>query len=217
MGSKSGGSMLHTGDVLVDQLLIPFVLWVFIVVSLVGVALGVGLIFASHRTLRFLSTMNRWVSLRSSLKSMEMPHDIGKAVYGHGRWFGAGFVVAGAFAAFVLLARIEVAAVVPALGSNAPPVILDWIVESLRWILIAGGALAVIVGLMLVFSTDAVRALEARMNRWTSTRQLGKGADTMHLALDRWVGTYPRAAGGMLALGAAIVLIASMMVWLRGH
>ena len=47
--------------------------------------------------------------------------------------------------------------------------------------------------------------------------RLGKGADTMHLTLDRWVGTYPRAAGGMLALGSAIVLIASMMVWLEGQ
>ena len=55
--------------------------------------------------------------------------------------------------------------------------------------------------------------MEVRLNRWTSTRQLGKGVDTMHLTLDRWVGS-SRAAGWTLALGAAIVLIASMIVWL---
>ena len=33
--------MLHTGNYLADQLLIPFVLWFFIVASLVGIALGV--------------------------------------------------------------------------------------------------------------------------------------------------------------------------------
>lgn len=38
----------------------------------------------------------------------------------------------------------------------------------------------------------------------------------MHLTLDEWVDTFPRTAGWMLALGAAIVLIASMIVWL-GH
>ena len=56
--------------------------------------------------------------------------------------------------------------------------------------------------------------MEVRLNRWTSTRQLGKGVDTMHLTLDRWVWSFPRAAGWTPALGAAIVLIASMIVWL---
>ena len=209
--------MLHTGDVVADQLLIPLVLWIFIVAAIVGIALGVGLIVSSARTLRFLGTMNRWVSLRSNLKPMEIPRDIGRSVYGHGRWFGGAFALGGAFAVFMLLARVEVAAVVPELGSSAPPAIIDWIVESLRWILVTGGALAVIIGAMLFFSPDAVRTVEARLNRWTSTRQLGKGVDTMHLALDRWVGSFPRAAGWTLALGSAFVLIASVIVWLGRH
>jgi hypothetical protein len=209
--------MLNTGDYLVDQLLIPIVLWFFMVAGIVGIALGACLIVGSARTLRFLGTTNRWVSLRNGLKPMEEPHDIGKAVYEHRRWFGAAFAVGGAFAIFMLLAKVEVAAVVSALGTDATPVIVAWIVESLRWILVAGGALAVVIGVMLVFSTDALRALEARVNRWYSTRQLGKGADTMHLTLDEWVDTFPRTTGWMLALGAAIVLIASMIVWLGRH
>jgi hypothetical protein len=206
--------MLHTGNVVADQLLIPFVLWIFIVAAIVGIALGVGLIISSARILGFLATMNRWVSLRRNLKTMEIPHDIGKAVYGHGRWFGGAFALGGAFAAFMLLARVEVAALVPGVSTSAPPVIVDWIVKSLRWILVAGGALAVVIGAMLFFSPDAVRTVEARLNRWTSTRRLGNGVDTMHLTLDRWVGSFPRAAGWTLALGSAIVLIASMIVWL---
>jgi hypothetical protein len=206
--------MLHTGDYLFDQLLIPFVLWIFIVAGIVGIALGVCLIAGSARTLRFLGTTNRWVSLRNGLKPMEEAHDIGKAVYGHRRWFGTAFAIGGAFALFMLLAKVQVAAVVSALGRNTAPVIVAWAVESLRWILVAGGALAVVIGIMLVFSADALRALEARVNRWYSPRQLGKGVDTMHLTLDKWVETFPRTAGWMLALGASIVLIASMIVWL---
>ena len=209
--------MLNTGDYLVDQLLIPFVLWFFIVTGVVGIALGVCLIVGSARTLRFLGTTNRWVSLRNVLKPMEAPHDIGKAVYEHRRWFGAAFAVGGAFAIFMLLAKVEVAAVVSALGRGATPALVAWIVESLRWILVAGGAVAVVIGVMLVFSTGALRAFEARVNRWYSPRQLGKGADTMHLTLDEWVETFPRTAGWMLALGAAIVLIASMIMWLGRH
>ena len=203
--------MLHTGNPVTDQLLIPFVLWFFIVAGLVGIALGVCLIADSSRTLRVLGAMNRWISLRSSLKPMEQPHDIGKAVYGHRRWFGIAFAVGGAFAIF-MLANVEAAAVVSALGGNAP-VAVSWIVESLRWILVAGGVVAVVTGAMLVVSADALRAFEGRINRWYSSRQFGKGADTMHMALDQWVETHPRAAGWLIAAGAAIVLIASMIVW----
>lgn len=205
--------MLHTGNYLTDQLLIPFVLWFFIVAGLVGIALGVCLIADSARTLRVLGGMNRWISLRSSLKPMEQPHDIGKTVYGHRRWFGITFAVGGAFAIF-MLANVEAAAVVSALGGNAAPVAVSWIVESARWILVAGGAVAVVTGAMLVVSADALRAFEGRANRWFSSRQFGKGADTMHLVLDEWVETHPRTAGWLIAAGAAIVLIASMIVWL---
>jgi hypothetical protein len=206
--------MLHSSDYLVDQLLIPFVLSFFIVAAIAGIALGVCLIVGSARTLRFLSALNRWISLRNGLKPMEEPHDIGKAVYGHRRWFGAAFAVGGAFAIFVLLTKVEVAAVDSALGSSATPAVVAWIVESLRWILLAGDVLAVVTGVMLVFSSDALRALEARTNRWYSSSQLGKGADTMYLTLDQWVETFPRTAGWTLALGAAIVLIASIILWL---
>lgn len=205
--------MLHTGNYLADQLLIPFVLWFFIVVAVVGIALGVCLIASSARTLRLLGTTNRWISLRTRFRPMEAPHDIGKAIYGHRRWFGAAFAVGGAFMMFMLLASVKGAAVVSALRMNVTPVIVAYIVESLRWILLAGGALAVVTGVMLVFSSDALRALEARTNRWYSASQLGKGADTMYLTLDQWVETFPRTAGWMLGLGAAIVLIASIIVW----
>jgi hypothetical protein len=206
--------MLHTGNYLADQLLIPFVLWFFMVASLVGIVLAVCLVADGARTLRLLATMNRWISLRSSLKPMELPHDIGKTVYGHRRWFGIAFAVGGAFSMFMLLAYVEAAAVVSALGRNARPVVVSWIVESLRWILVAGGALAVVIGLMLAFSADALRALEARANRWFSSRQFVKGADTMYLTLDQWVETHPRTAGWMIAAGSAMVLIASIIVWL---
>lgn len=205
--------MLHTGNYVADQLLIPFILWFFIVAGLTGIALGACLIADGARTLRLLGTMNRWTSLRSSLKPMELSHDIGKAVYGHRRWFGIAFAIAGAFAIFMLLVNVEAAAVVSALHGKAAPVAVTWIVESLKWILVAGGVLAVVVGVMLVFSADALRIWEARANRWYSSRQFGKGADTMHLTLDHWVESSPRAAGWMLALGSAIVLIVSIIVW----
>jgi hypothetical protein len=205
--------MLHTGNYLADQLLIPFLLWILIAAGLTGIALGVCLIADGARTLRLLGTMNRWISMRRSLKPMEQPHDIGKAVYRYPRWFGIAFAIAGAFAIFMLVKNVEAAAVVSALGGSPARVVVTWVVESLRWILVAGGVLAVVVGAILVFSADALRSWEARANQWISSRRLVKGADTMHLTLDRWVATSPRVAGWMIALGSTILLVASIIVW----
>ncbi|MEX0958307.1 MAG: hypothetical protein WDZ63_03380 [Burkholderiales bacterium] len=205
--------MLHSGNALVDQILIPFVLWVFIVTGLAGLALGVGLIVRGAATFRALGSLNRWVSVRNGMKPLEEPHDIGKAVYGHRRWFGIAFAIGGAFTVFMMLAQVETASAVAALAGKARPAIVDWALESLKWLLVIGGTLAVIVGVMLAVSPDALRALETRTNRWYSPRQLGKNADTMHFTLDRWVEAHPRTAGSLLTTGAAIVLIGALYVW----
>lgn len=204
--------MLHTGNYLADQLLIPFLLWVLIVASLVGIALGACLIADSSRTFRLLGSMNRWISMRASLKPLEQPRDIGKAVYRHPRWFGIVFAFAGAFAIFILLTNFEAEAFVAALRSRAARVVMTWLVEGLTWILVAGDLLAVVVGAMLVFAPHSLHTWEARADRWYSSRQFGKGADTMHMTLDRWVEASPRTAGWLLAAGSAIVLIVALVL-----
>ena len=206
--------MLHTGDALIDQILIPFILWVFIVAGLAGVVLGLGLIARGAGTLRALGSLNRWVSARNSLRPMEEPHDIGAAVYRRRRWFGVAFAIGGAFTVFMLLFQVETAAVAAGLVDGSRRVVAEWAVESLKWLLITGGVLAIVTGAMLVVAPGALQALESRVNRWYSPRQLGKGADTMHLSLDRWFEAHPRTAGSLLTVGAAIVLIASMIVWM---
>lgn len=206
--------MLHTGNNLIDQLLIPFFLWIFVLAGIAGIALGLGLILRSTQTLRFLRNMNRWVSLRSSLKPMETPRDIGKTVYGQRRTIGSIFAISGAYIIYMLGFKIKFASVIVALSDDMSPVISHLLIESLRWFLVTGGALAILVGVMLIVSTDAMRALEDRVNQWHSTRQLGKGSDTMHLTLDHWAETFPRVTGLIISLGSAMVLIAWFIVWL---
>ncbi|HUF19540.1 MAG TPA: hypothetical protein VMP00_02185 [Burkholderiales bacterium] len=206
--------MLSSGDVLVDQILLPFVLWIFIVAGFAGIVLGVSLIVSGASTVRALARMNRWVSLRGGLRPMEKPHDIGAAVYRRRRWFGVAFAIGGAFTVFMLLFQVETAAVAAGLADGSRRIVVEWAVESLKWLLITGGVLAIVTGAMLVVSPGALHALESCVNRWYSPRQLGKGADTMHLSLDRWFEAHPRTAGSLLTVSAAIVLIASMIVWM---
>jgi len=82
--------------------------------------------------------------------------------------------------------------------------ILAWLLESTKWILVAGSLLAIAVGVMLAFFPNAMHALEGYANRWVSTRQMtrpiAEGGDRMHLALDRVVAAYPRTAGWILVI-----------------
>lgn len=206
--------MLNSSHDLIYQILISFVLWVFIVTGFTGITLGIGLNFSSARTLRFLKTMNRWISMRNSLKPLEKSHDIDKVIYRHRRWFGAVFAISGAYTVLMLLFEVEFPYVVAALSKNTTPVIVELLVECLRWFLVLGGVLAVVIGILMLVSTYALPPFEARINRWYSLRKLGKGADEMHMTLDELAAAFPRTAGLLLAFGSAIVLIAAMIVWL---
>jgi hypothetical protein len=199
---------------LVNEILLSSVLSIFIFTGVVGVALGLGLNISSERTLRFLKTLNHWTSARKSLKPVEIPRDIDKAIYRQRRWFGAAFALGGGFTIFMLMFEVEFPYVVAALSRNTAPVIVEVLVESLKWFLVLGSILAVAIGVTMLASTCALPALEAHFNRWFSTRKFSKGASQMRMTLDNWVEAFPRTAGVMLVIGSMIVLIAAMIVWI---
>lgn len=198
----------------VNQILITFALAIFIVTGFAGIVLGVGLNVRSARMLGFLKGMNRWVSLQDSLKPMEQPHDIDKAVYRHRRWFGAIFAICGAYTVYMLLFSIDFTAVVSALGRDATPVIIELLVSNTKWFLVLGGVLAFVVGIMMFVSTYALPAFDARINRWYSSGKLGEGANKMHLGLDNWAEAFPRTVGLVIAFGSATVLTAAIIAWM---
>jgi hypothetical protein len=211
----NGGSILGGTDNLVSEILMSFVLWVFIVTGVVGIALGIGLNVNSGRTLQFLKTMNRWVSMRGRLKALEVPHDIDDAIYRHRRWSGTLFLVSGIYTVVMLLFVVEFPYVVAVLSRSIDPAVVGVVVESLRWFLFLGGLLAIVVGVMMLASNHtALQALQTRLNRWYSSRQAVKGADRMNTRLDDLAEAYPRTAGVLLAFGSAIVFVAAMIVWL---
>ena len=199
---------------LINQILISFVLLIFLVASVAGIALGIGLNFTTARTLDFLRSMNRWVSVRDNIQAMEQTHDIDKAVYRHRRWIGAIFAICGGYTVFMLLFAIDFSFVITALSKNTKPIIVELVVDSLRWLLVVGGAFAFIIGAMMLASTSAMPAVDARANRWYSPGKLGESVDKMHLTLDDWVEAFPRFIGLLIGIGSAIVLIAAIIVWM---
>ncbi len=179
----------------------------FLVGGLAGVVVGLSLIVNSERTLRFFGTMNRWVSMRSATRPLEIPRDTSRAVQKHRRWLAVAFIAGGAFVTFILATKFDANAAIKLLNLTAlHPSSASWIVESYRWILIAGNLIAVLVGILLAFFPAALAALEAGGGRWFSERQIFKGADDLNLTLDKWVAAYPRRAGVIITAGALLML-----------
>jgi hypothetical protein len=191
---------------LIWQVLFQFFIAVVLVFASVGFIVGIGLIFSSARTLRFLQMMNRWVSTRGAFRAMDMPRSTEQFSHRNRRWVGWALIAGGIFSTFGLAAGVDAAAVGAAFAKGDQARLVAIVAGTLRWFLIVGSLAGVVVGGMLCFSPDALAILEKYANRWFTARRMLQGGDDMILTLDRLVEAHPKLSGGILActaLGAA--------------
>jgi len=191
------------------QILITVLLAFLLVGSLLGIAVGAGLLARSPRAAAFLGTMNRWVSTRRALKPVEIPRDTGHG----GRGLGALLLVGGGYSLFVL-APMPVARLAVALHLSSTPLALIAI-ESVKWLLVIGCAVSLASGIMLVFFPRAWRSIEEHANRWYSSRRITVGGDNMHVPLDRLAEVHPRAAGTVILVLSLVSAAATTLLLSR--
>lgn len=179
----------------------------FIIAGITLLVIGISLLVNSAATLQFFGRMNRWVSMRHASRPLEIPHDTRLAVQKYRYSLAAVFVVGGIFAVFGLLNGIDTRGVIRVFGLEfMRPTVAEWLVDSVRWILVTGNLVGILVGILLAFFPQTVVKLEARGSRWFSERKATKGADTLNLGLDAWVVTNPRPAGwGIVVFALAMI------------
>ena len=180
------------------MLVFTAVLFLF-VTSLLGIAVGLGLMLSSPTMLGFFRRMNHWVSTRQALKPLEAPIRL-PAINVGARGLAIILIALGAYAALVL-ARVE-----------APHSLAGLALEVLRWLLVVGSVGAIIAGLLLLFVPRIWRRVEARANRWYSTRHLELAADRVYAPLDRIAEAFPRTAGAVIAVLSVVAAVASGLI-----
>jgi drug/metabolite transporter (DMT)-like permease len=197
------------------QLLVQFLIVLFLVVAVAGLAVGLGLIASSPKVVGYFHMLNRWVSTRYVLRPVEVPVDTERATHRHHRWLAAGFVLGGLIAIFGLLAGLDATAVSAAFAAKrfAPVVAIG--VESAKWVLIAGSAVGVLVGAMLLFYPNAESALERLANKWVSPRRVTRSWDDMHMNLDALVEAHPKPAGWIITCTSAAAVICAVVMLVR--
>jgi hypothetical protein len=196
----------------VERVIVPSVVIFVLVGGVAGAVLGFALVWRSDRALAFVTRMNRWVSTRRALDVLEAPHEMRSPSPRLRRWLGAFLVFGGAFAAVLLLMRLNFdrAAYVPGVDLRR------WLVsgvslQAMKWVFVVGCAFSLAVGVLMLFFPARLAAFEARMNRWYSSSRLLAADEAMHMPLEPRVEAHPRAAGWLIAF-ASLVVAAAMVV-----
>jgi hypothetical protein len=207
---------MTSDSALLWQVLYQFFVWVALVFAVLGVAVGVALILASARTLRFFHVMNRWISTRGALRLMEIPRSTEQFSHRNRRWIGGALMAGGAFAMYGLIAGVDAGAFAALFAKAERAVVLAIVTGTLKWFLFAGSVAGVLVGLLLCFFPERLTSIEKYANRWFSVRRALRGSDDVHLTLDRLVEAHPALSGGILACTALGALAYALsLLWAR--
>ncbi|HSU63419.1 MAG TPA: hypothetical protein VLJ12_06050 [Burkholderiales bacterium] len=193
----------------VERIAVPTVMLCLLAGGLAGFVFGCALALRSGPTLQFIARMNRWVSTREALRSLEEPHQIDPAPESpYRRVLGVLFIVSGALTIYFLLTRLQVTQLIDAKRRLGLAIALD----ATKAVFLAGGAFALVIGALMVFWPRALTAMEGRLNHWYSARRLAAAEDRMLTPLEPHVEAHPREAGWIIA--SASLAIALAMLWL---
>ena len=181
------------------------------ILLLLGVALGllVGilLLIDSQRVLRWNAYLNRWISTGESLRVLDQPHDLNRIVYRGHRILGLVVLAAALYALDVLVFNIQTRPLVHIFRDLANPATLQLFAESVRWFLVAGNVLAILVGMILVLRPSLLKGVEGWTDRQYSPRLSSPNLDEPRYQPDEFVRAHLRLAGIMAAGGSLFALL----------
>ena len=191
----------------VQHLLLPSVVIFLFLGSVFALLVGAALVLRGEATLRLLGKLNRWVSTQEAFKTVDQQHDIEYTMHRQRRLLGAVFLSLAALSFIVLVWKFDVALLASVFARRFPAIAVELAVVSLKWILVAGNMLGIVVGAALILFPEALAKVEARTNRWYSTRTEVDDAALMHLTLDKWTEAHARAAGFIVIVLAVFVVL----------
>ncbi len=181
--------------------------------ALLGIMLGLLLIFNPQIVERLSRAANRWVTTRHLNRWLDRSISIEHWFYQRHRATGI-VIVAGATYILVYFGLLfDKAYALQRLGGWLPPQLLDGLLDALVLCSLVGGAVALIVGLFMWLRPSMLRGFEEQANQWVSTRRATKVLDVPHDEVDRYVARHAQRVGWLLLL-ASIYLFVAMFRWL---
>lgn len=181
--------------------------------ALLGVALGLLLVFMPQSVKRLNYAASRWISTRHINRWLDRSISIEHWFY---HWHRAAGMIIAAGAAYVLIyfsTLFDKAYALQRLSGKFPAQLLGGLLDALVLFSLVGGVVALIVGLFLWLRPSMLRGIEDETNQWISSRRATRMLDVPHGQVDRFVARHMQQVGWLLLM-ASIYLFFLMFRWL---
>jgi hypothetical protein len=176
--------------------------------ALLGVLLGLLLIFKPQFLERVNRVANRWVSTRQINRWVERSVSIEYWFYQHHRAAGVVIVLGASYVLIYFGILFDKAYTLQRLSLRGmlPAKLVDGLLDALVLGSLVGGAVALIVGLFLWLRPSLLRGMEVDANQWVSSRRATKVLDVPHGEVDRFVARHAQRVGWLLLLGSIYLI-----------
>ncbi len=172
--------------------------------AVLGILLGLLLIFRPQFVDRLNHVANRWISTRHVNRWLDRSVSIEQWFYQHHRAVGAAIVL-GAVYIFVYFGMLFDRAYTLQhfrVREMLPPKLLESLLDALVLGALVWGTVALIVGLFLWFRPSLLRGMEEEANKWVSSRRATKVLEIPRDDADRFVMRHARRVGWLVLLGS---------------
>lgn len=180
--------------------------------ALLGIALGIVLVFKSHWLAPLGRVANHWVSLRFISAWLDRNISIEPWFYKHHRAAGIAVVLGAGYVFYHFALRFDKVALMRQFGGANPR--LEGLMDALVLSALVGSSVALWVGLYLWLRPSALRGIEQRSNAWVSSRRATKPLDVPHAQIDAYVMRNARGAGWLLFSASLALLLLLLRWWL---
>lgn len=193
--------------------LTSIVLWqtfaIFLLVgALLGVALGLLLLFRPSLLARVNRAASCWVSVRHLDRLLDRSVSIEHWVYQHHRPLGISVIVGAGYMLAYFGLLFDRTVLLQHLTRYVPATLSDGVLDAVVLASLIGAAAALFAGFFLWLRPSLLRDIEEEANQWVSSRRATKVLDVPHDQVDRYVERHARQAGWLLLLGSLYLFFA---------
>ncbi|WP_127474657.1 hypothetical protein [Sulfurivermis fontis] len=188
------------------DIIITALYWSATALVVLALLTGIGLLVAPGPLRDLARPLDRWHSLRPALGPLDKPHYTERRIYHHHRLVGALFVF-GAGYTLLRLPGVDPQAALGLMPENWDGNLRGLLAANVYWLLLVANFAALILGLVVYFRPSLLKRLEARSNRWLSTRQAMKPLDVYHSEWNTLLWRRPRLTGLFITAGSLYIWI----------
>lgn len=180
----------------------------FLIASAFSFVVGVSLAIRSQKALRAFDSLNRWISVRKMMRPLMMPHNVESTLMKRRILLGS-VISGGALVSILLLVGTDLTPALSLFEGSLTEAQIAGVADNLEWFMLAGNAVCLAVGALILFSPQVLLSVENYTDRWLTMRKSMQPLEKMHMEVDCWVLKHPTSVGialTVLSLSAGMLM-----------